>query len=189
MALGGMVLALGGGAVLHLIPGRLLLVVSGLGFLLSVLLFALLPEAAGASTSSLYWAYVFPAMLCATLGVDIVYNVTNVFITTSMPARLQATAGALINTLLYLGIAFWLGVSELAVSQTLAARGGEASLSRRDQYRIGFWTGVGLAAVSLLLFSTIKIGQASADMTADEKAALEEEAARRAASDRGDHGM
>ncbi|KAK8071023.1 hypothetical protein PG997_011226 [Apiospora hydei] len=183
MALGGIFLALMGGLVLHLIPGRILMIISGLGFLLSVLLFALIPDRVdGApSTSFLYWAYVFPAMLCGTIGVDITYNVTNVFITTSMPARLQATAGALINSLLYLGIAFWLGVAELAVSQTKEARegDGEDELTPREQYKIAFWLAVGLAALSLILFSTLKIGQASADMTADEKAQLAAELAER----------
>ncbi|KAK8073720.1 drug resistance protein [Apiospora phragmitis] len=184
MALGGIFLALMGGLVLHLIPGRILMIISGLGFLLCVLLFALIPDRVDGtpSTSFLYWAYVFPAMLCGTIGVDITYNVTNVFITTSMPARLQATAGALINSLLYLGIAFWLGVAELAVSQTKEAReddGGDDSLTPREQYKIAFWLGVGLAAISLILFSTLKIGQASADMTADEKAQLAEELAER----------
>ncbi|KAK8024173.1 MFS general substrate transporter [Apiospora rasikravindrae] len=178
MALGGIFLALMGGLVLHLIPGRILMIISGLGFLLSVLLFALIPDRVDGtpSTSFLYWAYVFPAMLCGTIGVDITYNVTNVFITTSMPSRLQATAGALINSLLYLGIAFWLGVAELAVSQTKEAR---SDLTPREQYKIAFWLAVGLAALSLILFSTLKIGQASADMTADEKAQLAEELAER----------
>ncbi|KAK7946679.1 MFS general substrate transporter [Apiospora aurea] len=184
MALGGIFLALMGGLVLHLIPGRILMIISGLGFLLSVLLFALIPDQVdGApSTGFLYWAYVFPAMLCSTIGVDITYNVTNVFITTSMPARLQATAGALINSLLYLGIAFWLGVAELAVSQTKETRESgenEDELTPREQYKIAFWLAVGLAAVSLILFSTLKIGQASADMTADEKAQLAAELAER----------
>ncbi|KAK8102731.1 MFS general substrate transporter [Apiospora sp. TS-2023a] len=193
MALGGIFLALMGGLVLHLIPGRVLMIVSGLGYLLSMLLVALLPEQSGdgttPSTSFLYWAYVFPAMLCSTIGVDITFNVTNVFITTSMPARLQATAGALINTLLYLGIAFWLGVAELAVSQAKEARerqegggggGEENSLSPREQYKIAFWLGVGLAALTLILFSTLRIGQASSDMTADEKAQLAKELAAQA---------
>lgn len=188
MALGGIFLALMGGLVLHLIPGRILMIISGLGFLLSMLLVALLPDQSDdgtPSTSFLYWAYVFPAMLCSTIGVDITFNVTNVFITTSMPARLQATAGALINTLLYLGIAFWLGVGELAVSQAKEARereggGEENSLTPREQYKIAFWLGVGLAALTLILFSTLRIGQASSDMTADEKAQLAEELAAQA---------
>ena len=42
------------------------------------LLFALAPEGAN------YWAFVFPTMICATIGIDIIYNVINIFITISL---------------------------------------------------------------------------------------------------------
>lgn len=188
LAVGGVILAVGGGLVLHILPNRLLLIISQIGFLISVLLFALIPERSTSSSSGqetpsisfLYWAYVFPAMICGTIGVDITFNITNVFITTAMPARLQSTASGVINSLLYLGMAFWLGVGELAVSTTVRANGGESSsghggggdgVGQGDQYRIGFWTGVGLAGAALLLASTVRMGKASAAMTADEKAA------------------
>lgn len=171
LAVGGVILAVGGGLVLHILPNRVLLVISQVGFLLSVLLFALIPDghSSGRSTSSIYWAYVFPAMICGTIGVDITFNITNVFITTAMPRRLQSTASGVINSLLYLGMAFWLGVAELAVSTTV--RGGH--LDESGQYRIGFWTGVGLAGVALVLAAMVRMGKASAAMTADEKAADE----------------
>ncbi|KAH6645877.1 major facilitator superfamily domain-containing protein [Truncatella angustata] len=171
LAVGGMFLAIAGGLLLHLLPGRILLIISGLGYLLCVLLFALMPaqsESGGPSLSFLYWAYVFPSMICGTIGVDILYNVTNIFITTAMPARLQATAGALINSLLYLGMAFWLGIGELAVSTTVDYRG-EGNVSLKEQYQIGFWLGAALAGLALLLNATINIGEAAAELTADEK--------------------
>jgi hypothetical protein len=172
LAVGGMFLAITGGLVLHLLSGRILLIISGLGYLISVLLFALMPARSSTgepSLSFLYWAYVFPSMLCGTIGVDILYNVTNIFITTAMPARLQATAGALINSLLYLGMAFWLGIGELAVWTTVEHSGGEEDVSLREQYQIGFWLAVGLAGLALSLNATINLGEAAAALTADEK--------------------
>jgi hypothetical protein len=171
LAAGGFFLAIVGGFVLHLISGRLLLIISGLGFLGSNVLFALIPDTEE-SNSFLYWAFVFPAMLLATIGVDIAFSVTNVFITTSLPSHLQAVAGALITSLLYLGMAFWLGIGEMAVSVHKDIRGAE-NVSARSQYQIGFWTGAGLAVVSLLMFVTIKMESAKADLTADEKAQRE----------------
>lgn len=172
LAVGGLVLALTGGFVLHMISGRILIMISVLGYFGSVLLFALIPKEG--SNGYLYWAFIFPAMLCSTIGVDISFNVTNVFITTSMPRRHQAVAGALINSLLYLGMAFWLGVGELAVTATIDIRGRE-NVSQRQQFQIGFWTAVGLAVVSMGLIATIKMKTAAAEMTADEKAQLAEE--------------
>ncbi|KAL3961447.1 hypothetical protein ACCO45_002970 [Purpureocillium lilacinum] len=183
LAAGGLFLAIAGGLVMHIIPNRLLMIISGLGFFLSSLLFALIPSPdSGKSTSFLYWAYIFPAMLCGTIGVDITFNVTNVFITTAMPRRHQAAASGLINSLLYLGIAFWLGIAELAVSAKVQTAGGtpddlEAVLDPRAQYQIGFWTGVALSAVALSLTCTVRMGQAEAGLTADEKAELAQAAA------------
>lgn len=189
LAVGGMFLAVCGGLLLHVLPNRVLMIVSQAGFLVSVLLFAVIPErgesGSGPSISKIYWAYVFPAMLCGTIGIDITFNITNVFITTAMPSRLQSTAGGVINSLLYLGMAFWLGVGELAVSSTILTRGEEA-VPLREQYRIGFWTGVGLAAVAMVLVSTIRLGKAKAAMTADEKAEMDAAAA--AAASTGDDG-
>ncbi|KID81816.1 drug resistance protein [Metarhizium guizhouense ARSEF 977] len=175
LAVGGMVLAIAGGLVLHTISNQILMIISSLGFILSVLLFALIPDPAtsGKSTSFTYWAYIFPAMIAGTIGVDITFNVTNIFITTAMPRRHQAAAGGLINSLLYLGIAFWLGIGELAVSATVQSRGGHDKVDAREQYRIGFWTALGLAITSLGLVLTIKMGSAEASMTADEKAEME----------------
>ena len=177
LAVGGIILALCGGFVMHLIPNRVLMIISCAGFFISMLLFPLIPEQSGdskMSTNKLYWAYIFPSMLCGTIGVDITYNVTNVFITTAMPHRLQASASGLINSLLYLALAFWLGVSELAVSATIQTQGKDA-LGLRGQYQIGFWLGVGLSGLALLITVTIRMGQASSAMTADEKAALDRE--------------
>lgn len=181
LAVGGMILAICGGLIMHILPNRLLMIISQTGFLLSVLLFAIIPsrdeDTGKPGNTFLYWAYIFPAMICGTIGVDITFNITNVFITTAMPARLQSTAGGVINSLLYLGMAFWLGVGELAVSSTVMTQG-EDNISQEQQYRIGFWTGVGLAAVALLLTATIKMGRATAGLTADEKAELERELSR-----------
>lgn len=179
-----MIIAITGGFLLHILPNRVLMIISQAGFLTSVLLFALIPsqESGKPRTSFLYWAYVFPAMICGTIGVDITFNITNVFITTSLPARLQSTAGGVINSLLYLGMAFWLGVGEMAVSTTVLQRG-EENVGVEKQYRIGFWTGIGLAGVALLLVATIRMGKASAALTADEKAELERELTRTARSE------
>ena len=158
MAAGGIILATVGGFTLHLLPGRVLLVISGLGSLASVLLFAVIPEHAN------YWAFVFPAMVGATVGVDITYLVSNIFITTTVPKHRQGVAGALINSVLFLGISFFLGMADLAVAEHEARAGGE-------QHKVAFWFATAAAAVALLLFATIKIGKAESELTDEERAA------------------
>lgn len=179
LALGGFILAITGGFVLHILSGQILLLVSCVGYIICVLLFPLIPDQDGPnklSTSHIYWAYVFPSMICGTLGIDITYNVTNVFTTTAMPRRLQATAAGWVISLGYLGLAFWLGVAELAVSSWARSHSGEEP-TLREKYQVGFWAGLGLAGVAFACAVTTRIGQASAELTADEKDELEKNAA------------
>jgi MFS family permease len=167
MCVGGLILATIGGLILHLLPGRILLLISGTAYILSTLLFAILPG------SFNYWAYIFPAMICATLGIDITYNVSNIFITTSMPKARQGLAGAFMNSLLFLGIAFFLSFADLAVSET-EERG------QRQSYKVAFWLATALAGAGLIvMFLGVQIGKASSDLTVDERAELEQELTRR----------
>ena len=163
MIVGGLILAIVGGFLLHVLPGTLLLIISGIGFILSVLLFAIIPE------NPSYWAYILPAMICATIGVDVTYNISNIFITTNMPQNRQGLAGALINSLLFLGISFFLGVADIIATAT-------AHLGPKQSYKSAFWFGVGCAVFLLILLVLfVKIEKAKSDLTVEEKAELEAE--------------
>ncbi|KAL0943024.1 MFS multidrug transporter [Colletotrichum truncatum] len=163
MIIGGLIIGTVGGFTLHLLPGRVLLAISGIGNLMSVLLFAIIPD------NPNYWAYIFPSMVCATIGIDITYTVSNVFITTNLPAHRQGLAGALINSLLFLGISFFLGMGDVAVGQT-------SHLGQKQSYKTAFWMAVGVAGVALVLYAFVQIGQAKSDLTMEERAQLEAEA-------------
>ncbi len=167
MAAGGLVLATVAGFILHLLPGTMLMLLSASGNVLCVLLFAVISEQPN------YWAYVFPAMIGATVGVDIAYSVSNVFITTQTPSNKQGLAGALINSTLFLGISFFLGIADIVVAQT-------SHLGPRKSYKLAFWFGTGCAGVALLLLVLfVRIERAKSDLTCDEKAELEDEVKRR----------
>ncbi|KAF5694540.1 major facilitator family transporter [Fusarium denticulatum] len=163
---GGFILALVGGFALHILNGRRLLIISCLGLLGASSLFSAIPDS-GVLNSFLYWAFVFPAMILAIVGVDITFNTHNFIITTSLPNHLQAVAGALITSLPYPGMAFWLSVVEMATSAQKEKR--TESLDATNQCQIGFWTGTGLT----LIFIMVQIQSAEADATADEKAQRE----------------
>ncbi len=162
MAVGGMILATVGGFTLHLLPGRILLIIAGCGSIASVLLFAVMPENAN------YWAYVFPSMVGATVGVDITFLVTNIFITTNVPRHRQGLAGALINSLLFLGISFFLGLADLAVAEE------EKRKPDGEGHKVAFWFATAAAIVVLAIFSTISLGKAESELTVEEKARLEQ---------------
>ncbi|KAF2201597.1 membrane transporter [Delitschia confertaspora ATCC 74209] len=169
MCVGGLLLCTVGGLILHLLPGSILLLISGVCYVMSALLFAIIPEDPN------YWAYIFTAMCCATAGIDVTYNVTNIFITTSLPKSRQGLAGALINSLLFLGISFFLGLADLAVTET--EKGGK---SPREAYKVAFWFSVAAAGIAcLLMFFFVKIGKAESGLTVEELEELERELTKR----------
>ncbi|KAK1471078.1 major facilitator superfamily transporter [Colletotrichum cuscutae] len=159
LIVGGIMIGTVGGFTLHLLPGRVLLAISGTGNLLSVLLFAIMPD------NPNYWAYVFPAMICGTIGIDITYTVSNVFITTNLPSHRQGLAGALINSLLFLGISFFLGIGDVVVGET-------TGLGLKKSYQAAFWLATGVAAVALVLYALVRIGSAKSDLTMEEREQL-----------------
>lgn len=157
LAAGGILIALVGGMTLHRLSGTLLLLLSASGFLVCVLLFALIPEQPS------YWSWVFPAMVCATLGIDISYNVSSIFITTNVAKHEQGLAGACVNGLVFLGIAFFLGWADLAVAKT-------AYLGVRGSYKTAFLLGTGCAGVAIVLVAFgIRVERAKSSLTVDEK--------------------
>ena len=163
MCFGGVALSIGGGYIFHLFSGTILMLIGGLGWILTSLLFALAPQGAN------YWAYVFPAMIGATLGIDISFNVATIFITTSLPQSQQGLAGSFTQSLLFLGIAFVLSFADITQTQT-------AYLGLKRSYQSVFWyqLAVQASALAIMIFF-VRVRKAKSEMTADEKAALEAE--------------
>lgn len=158
MALGGCLISTFGGFVLHLLPGTLLIIIAGTSWIIAPLLFAIAPE--GAS----YWRYIFSSMVCATVGIDITFNITNIFITTSLPRSQQGLAGAVIMLLLNLGIAVFLGFADVVNTYTVG------NLGVRRSYHAVFWFEVACAAVALgILVGFVKIEKAESDYTVEER--------------------
>jgi MFS family permease len=159
MAAGGLVVATVSGFTLHLLPGKVALLIAGFGYLISVVLSATIP------VDGNYWAYIFPAMLGATLGVDITYGVANIFITTSLPKRRQGLAGAIINSVLFLGMSFFLGVADMVESTQ------NTEIDSNGMYKAAFWFATGCAVTSLLITAAfVRMGRAKSALTADELA-------------------
>ncbi|RLL93219.1 hypothetical protein CFD26_101393 [Aspergillus turcosus] len=161
MAFGGLLISTVGGFILHRIPGTILMLISCLGYIGSGLFFALIPENGG------YWAFVFPAMVCGTIGIDISFNVTNIFITSNMPLEKQGLAGALINCTLHLGIALHLGFADIVQVNT-------ADQGLRKSYQAVFWFQVALSGLGLVVNALfVRISRAKSDLTVDERRLLQ----------------
>lgn len=157
-AVGGIFLAIGSGLLLHILPGRVLLVVSLVCKILAVLLFALMPDHPN------YWAWIFPAMLAEAACVDVLWTVSNVFLTTSLPQRLQGLAGALIYITAFISSAFFLAMSTVALGKFKAM-----GYDTKGQYKGVFWIAVVIGGIALLLCCFIDIPKAGSDEPAQKE--------------------
>lgn len=157
MAVGGLFLSVTGGFILHKVSGTILMMISCLGYVGTALLFAVIPIGGN------YWAYVLPAMICGTIGIDISFNIANIFITTTMPKSRQGIAGALPYCTMHMGIAVMLGFADIVETQT-------SHLGKRESYKAVFWFESGLAIVGLLIaVFFVRVKNAESELTADEK--------------------
>ncbi|ETS79710.1 hypothetical protein PFICI_09563 [Pestalotiopsis fici W106-1] len=154
------------GYILHLVPGRVLLVISGLGAVGSQLLLALIPlQERG------YWAYIFPATILSTIGIDISTILATVFITTTFPVAQQGLAGGVINSVLQLGVALTLGLTDIVQTATVDKVG----LGR--SYKNTFWFGVAAGAVGLVILALWgRVPKAESELTEEEKREFMDEA-------------
>lgn len=158
-AAGGLVLATTSGLILHLLSGKVLIVAAGVSKIIAVLMFAIMPD------NPNYWAWIFPAMLCEAACVDVLWTVSNVFLTTSLPKNRQGLAGALISVMLFLGGAFFLAIADVAKQQFVLS-----GMDLKHQYKNVFWIGVGLAGVALIICIFMDLDKAGGALTVDEKA-------------------
>ncbi|EME40693.1 hypothetical protein DOTSEDRAFT_177826 [Dothistroma septosporum NZE10] len=106
-AVGGLLLCVLSGRLLHIVPVTAALLVSALAWIASPLLLALCPLPLN------YWAYVMPSMLCATLGIDLTFTISCVFLSATQPLRYQGLAGAMSSILVNLAMSFSLSISEI----------------------------------------------------------------------------
>ncbi|KIW13015.1 hypothetical protein PV08_08202 [Exophiala spinifera] len=170
-AVGGILLNVLQGYFLHLVPGRVLLIVSGVSAVVAPLLLALVPE--GGS----YWAWIFTSNILITMSIDLSYTLICVFVTTQLPSARQGLAGGLINSVMQLGMAVVLGFSDIIQSYTVDGAG------LRQSYKNTFWLAVATGAASLVIMTIWgRVGKATSDLTADEKLELQREATRLSSS-------
>lgn len=155
--MGGIMISLFGGQIMHRVPGTVLCGFGSICWIIAPLLFALAPQGAN------YWAYFFTSMVCATLGIDITFNVSNILITSSFPKAQQGLAGSWCLILMHLGIAVLLGFGDVVATFTEYE-------GLRQSYKNAFWLEVACAAVALVIFlGFVRVEAAESEFTVEEK--------------------
>lgn len=166
LAIGGFVLSLWSGAVLHRIPATYLIQLSTLVLIIPPILFIYMPLDDSITPAQRYWSYIFPSMLCATLGIDINFNVANIFVSTSLPEKQQGLAGSLVQATLELGLALGLAFAEIIYHQTsirLPPSQQTEVMGLREGYRNVFWLEFACALTGFILaLCFVRVGKQEA---------------------------
>lgn len=133
MAVIGFAIAVFGGSIMHIVPMHYILLCAGAACVVAPLLLAI------ADISRGYWPFPFPSMICASLGVDVTFTVSVVYLSATQPQHLQGLVGAMVSILFNLAVAFALAFAQII----------ETGVTRRAEHAIshGFnGTGVKLEA-------------------------------------------
>lgn len=143
-AIGGIILCIIGGMVMHVVPIMILLLFSALAWIAAPLLLALAPLPLH------YWEYVVPSMLCATIGIDLTFTVSIVFFSSIQPLRYQGLSGAVCSVLVNLAMSFALSISEI-VMEKAASRSAPEEVLVTWGYQATFIYAAASAGLGLLI--------------------------------------
>ncbi|KAF3942233.1 hypothetical protein ABW19_dt0201145 [Dactylella cylindrospora] len=154
--IGGFLVNLFAAFTLHIIPGKVLLIIGMAAFTGSSLLFAL------QGVNTIYWAMSFPSLCLSVIGADLVYMVSNLYVTESVPNNLKSTAGAVFNTVIALANTIGLGAGA-AVANSVSNKGPHPDESHEQflvrTYQSAYWFATGATALGTILCLFVKVGR------------------------------
>ncbi|KAI9698033.1 MAG: hypothetical protein M1836_004386 [Candelina mexicana] len=174
LAIMGVIVNIIAGLILHKVSNKLLVAIGALAYTGAFLLLALKKE----STS--YWAMTFPSLCLIVIGADLEFNVSNMYVMSSLPPHQQSIAGGIFNTVTRLCVTIGLGISTAlfnAIAQSTNSSSATTSSSRAGAssgaedalkpYTAVYWFAVASAGSSLLLVPWLRIGTQGATKSAD----------------------
>ncbi|KAF2445625.1 MFS general substrate transporter [Karstenula rhodostoma CBS 690.94] len=103
-----------------------------------------------------YWACAFPAVLLQPIGADALFTVSNLVITSVFPAKTQALAGGVFNTIAQIGKSVGLAATGLiaaSVTENSKWADKQSPPALMEGYRAAFWFTFAGSVGTILLFS------------------------------------
>ncbi|KAL7813046.1 MFS general substrate transporter [Trichoderma gracile] len=136
--------------ILHRVNNSLIMAFGAAMYLVANLLLAVQrPQAT-------YWAFIFPSLLTNVMGLDLQFNVTNMYVMQSLPSHQQSLAGGIFNMFIRLGTTIVFGLSTAVYSSV------KNSLTAQDDaftpYKSAFYVSLGFAALACLFVPFLRIG-------------------------------
>lgn len=102
-----------------------------------------------------YWACAFPAIFLNPVGVDALFTVSNLVITSLFPAKTQALAGGVFNTIAQIGKSVGIATSAI-IASSITQRSQfqhESPEALMEGFRAAFWYLFALSAATGVLFA------------------------------------
>jgi MFS family permease len=162
MAGGGCLLALVGGRLMHVVSGTIVLILTSIAVVISSALFICVPR------DPSYWAWIFPAMVCATIAIDLVYSVVNVFLSSNLPEHQQGLAGSLAHALVQFSGALFLALAKFIMTST-------SSKGDAKDYTNVFWLQFFSGIAAFMIFSIfVRVDKAKDESSLAQVAGLED---------------
>ena len=128
--------------------------IGALAYTVSFLFFAV------AKTHFSYWALFFPGLTFMVVGADFEFNVTNMYVMSTMPRSEQSVASGLFQTVTRLCMTIGFGISTAAFNAVQAhpSDSGYYAGDPIEPYAAAFWFSFTSAAASLLLLPWVTVG-------------------------------
>lgn len=144
------------GFTMHLIPGRILILIGSLGFLTACIIWGTM----GADRN--YFLGPFWALMFSVIGADLVYNISNRTTLSSLPRELQSRGAGTFNTIIQLSSSISLGFCSLILKARYPAYGtpqeNDNLAALYDATRYTYYYGMALNGTAVLLTFFLRIG-------------------------------
>lgn len=138
------------GLILHRVSNKLLTGIGALAYTSSFLILSFMKE------DAIYWAFIFPALVLVVVGADIQFNVTNMYVMSSLPPSQQSIAGGIFNTVSKLCNNLGLGIAT-SVNSAVANQM-TASTPAIRPYLAVYWFAAAAAGLSLFMVPFLTLG-------------------------------
>lgn len=140
--------------ILHRVSNKLLMGIGASAYTIAFVLFSV------AKTHFSYWALFFPGLTLMVIGADFEFNVTNMYVMSTMSRSQQSVAGGLFQTITRLCTTIGFGISTAAFNavQENPSKTGYHAGDPIEPYSATCWFSFASAAASLLLLPWVTIG-------------------------------
>ncbi|KAJ5533236.1 hypothetical protein N7494_009788 [Penicillium frequentans] len=143
------------GLILHRVNNSVLTGIGALAYTASFLILSFMKE------DAIYWEYIFPALILVVVGADIQFNVTNMYVMSSLPSDQQSIAGGIFNTVSKLCNNLGLGIATSV--ESAMANQMTASTPAIRPYLTAYWFAAAAAGTSLFMVPFLTLGTQGGD--------------------------